>query len=69
MVISPAIGDNGVCRPLETLGRLKEIDWAKHGLCAYCVEEKRKEWTEEQMNVWDLMESWMLESDRLLDCK
>ena len=62
MVILPAIEDNGVYKPLEMLGRLKEIDWAEHGLCASCVEEKRKEWTDEQVNVWNLMESWLSES-------
>jgi hypothetical protein len=58
-VILPAIKDNGVFKPLETLERLKEIDWARHGLCASCVEEKRREWTDEQANVWNLMDRWL----------
>jgi hypothetical protein len=63
MVILPAIKDSEVYKPLETLGRLKQIDWAQHGLCVSCVEEKRKEWTDEQMSVWDSMENWLSESE------
>ena len=63
MVILPAIKDDGVYKPLETLGKLKDIDWAQHGLCATCVVEKRKEWSNEQTNVWNLMEVWLSASD------
>ena len=63
MVILPAIKDNEVYKPLEALGRLKEIDWAKHNLCENCVKEKRKEWTDEQTNVWNSMERWLSESE------
>ncbi|KAG6865149.1 hypothetical protein C0991_004831 [Blastosporella zonata] len=33
LVIQPAIEDDGVYKPLETLERIKSIDWAKAGLC------------------------------------
>ncbi|PPQ64808.1 hypothetical protein CVT26_002640 [Gymnopilus dilepis] len=59
LVIQPAIADDGVYKPLETLQRMKEIDWAKHGLCESCVVEKREEWTEEQRTVWNLMDTWL----------
>lgn len=59
LVILPAIEDNGVYKPLEMLATLKDMDWARLGLCPSCVEEKRKEWTEEQMNIWTLMEDWL----------
>lgn len=61
LVISPAIGDNGVYKPIETLERMKEIDWDQHGLCATCVVEKREEWTEEQGNIWTLVDKWLEE--------
>ena len=51
LVISPALMDGGVGRPLETLERMKNIPWADKGLCAECVQEKAQEWTEEQENV------------------
>ncbi|KAF9450268.1 hypothetical protein P691DRAFT_726395 [Macrolepiota fuliginosa MF-IS2] len=60
-VILPAIEDNGVYKPIETLERIKELAWAQHGLCASCVVEKREEWTEEQENVWQLVEKWLKE--------
>jgi hypothetical protein len=59
LVIQPAIEDDGVYKPLENLQRIKEIDWAKHGLCASCVIEKREEWEGEQRIVWDLMDTWL----------
>jgi len=67
LVIQPAIENDGVYKPLETLQRIKEIDWAKHGLCASCVEEKKNEWAEEQNNVWNLMDSWLLPPSEI-DC-
>jgi len=59
LVIQPALEDDGVYKPLESLQRIKEIDWASHGLCASCVVEKRDEWTEEQRTVWNLMDIWL----------
>jgi predicted lipoprotein with Yx(FWY)xxD motif len=59
LVIQPAIENDGVYKPLETLQRIKEIDWEAHGLCSSCTIEKREEWTEEQRNIWDLIDSWL----------
>ncbi|KAF9524459.1 hypothetical protein CPB83DRAFT_607900 [Crepidotus variabilis] len=59
LVIQPAIEDDGVYKPLETLKRMKAIDWEEHGLCAPCVEEKRREWTDEQRLIWRLMDVWL----------
>ncbi|KAF8801685.1 hypothetical protein BYT27DRAFT_7114369 [Phlegmacium glaucopus] len=59
LVIQPALNNDGVYKPLETLERLKSIDWAKEGLCPSCVVEKREEWSEEQRIVWRLMDSWL----------
>jgi len=58
-VISPAIESGGVYRPIETLERMRSLDWVKHGLCSACVEEKDKEWREEQENVWNMIERWL----------
>lgn len=59
LVIQPALEDDGVYKPLETLQRMKTIDWAKEGLCELCVREKREEWTEEQRVVWARMDQWL----------
>ncbi|KAJ7067021.1 hypothetical protein C8F01DRAFT_1120023 [Mycena amicta] len=59
LVIQPAIEDDGVYKPLETLERLKHIDWAEAGLCGACILEKHAEWTEEQKVVWGAMDGWL----------
>src|ERR1700742_3482410 len=59
LVISPALEDDGVYKPIETLERLKRIEWAQRGLCAECTREKRKEWSEEQEAIWALVEKWL----------
>ena len=59
LVIQPALDNDGVYKPLETLDRMKSIDWNKEGLCPSCVVEKREEWSEEQRTVWRLMDSWL----------
>jgi hypothetical protein len=59
LVIQPAIDDEGVYKPLETLERIKHIDWVKTGLCSACVLEKNAEWTEEQETIWRLMDRWL----------
>ncbi|KAJ6531883.1 hypothetical protein B0H19DRAFT_1189089 [Mycena capillaripes] len=59
LVIKPAIDDEGVYKPLETLERIKHVDWAKAGLCSACVLEKNAEWTEEQETIWRLMDQWL----------
>lgn len=59
LVITPAISNSGVCKPLEMLEQIKEINWASEGLCAACVREKTQEWTQEQEDVWEKMDSWL----------
>ncbi|KAJ6513156.1 hypothetical protein C8R45DRAFT_812194 [Mycena sanguinolenta] len=59
LVIQPALDDDGVYKPLETLQRIKNIDWANAGLCATCVSDKNAEWTEEQETIWRLMDQWL----------
>ncbi|KAJ7170786.1 hypothetical protein C8R43DRAFT_1085290 [Mycena crocata] len=59
LVIQPAIDDEGVYKPLETLERIKRVDWAQVGLCSACVLEKNTEWTEEQQTLWGLMDQWI----------
>ena len=59
LVIQPALDNDGVYKPLETLEQIKSIDWVKEGLCSSCVVEKREEWSEEQRTVWRLMDGWL----------
>lgn len=59
LVISPALGNNGLCKPLETLQAIIELDWKEHGLCEECVQSKREEWKGEQKEVWDRLDSWL----------
>ncbi|KAI0672630.1 hypothetical protein C8Q78DRAFT_1020489 [Trametes maxima] len=60
LVIQPALDDNGLCRPLETLERIIAIDWAAEGLCGECVQGKREEWRGEQRDVWERIDGWLL---------
>ncbi|EIW73989.1 hypothetical protein CONPUDRAFT_68079 [Coniophora puteana RWD-64-598 SS2] len=59
LVIQPAIEDDGVYKPLETLERIKRVDWVSEGICAACAREKREEWTRDQENVWEKMDGWL----------
>ena len=59
LVIQPALEDDGVYKPLETLERMRGVDWAKEGLCESCVREKMEEWRGEQEEVWRLMDKWL----------
>ena len=59
LVIQPAIENDGVYKPLETLQRIIDIDWAEEGLCNECVREKRSEWQEEQQIVWSKLDGWL----------
>ncbi|KAI8982947.1 hypothetical protein BD414DRAFT_464037 [Trametes punicea] len=59
LVIQPALDDNGLCRPLETLERIIAIDWAAEGVCADCVRDKTEEWRGEQRDVWERMDDWL----------
>lgn len=59
LVITPAISNSGVCKPLEMLEQIKQIDWATEGLCGVCIRDKTREWTQEQEDVWEKMDSWL----------
>ncbi|KAI0744062.1 hypothetical protein C8Q80DRAFT_1184827 [Daedaleopsis nitida] len=59
LVIGPALEDNGLCRPLETLDRIIGIDWAAEGVCTECVRDKTDEWRAEQREVWARIDDWL----------
>ncbi|KAJ4497333.1 hypothetical protein C8R41DRAFT_917683 [Lentinula lateritia] len=63
LVIAPAIEDSAMGKPLQTLERMKDVNWSECGLCEECVRIKREEWTEEQDRVWKIMDTWILEAD------
>ncbi|KAE9385456.1 hypothetical protein BT96DRAFT_982037 [Gymnopus androsaceus JB14] len=53
MVISPAIDNSAMGKPLQTLESMKGVDWVGLGLCEACAKDKIDEWTEEQAAVWE----------------
>ncbi|KAF7976524.1 hypothetical protein HWV62_6347 [Athelia sp. TMB] len=59
LVIQPALEDDGVYKPIESLQRIIEIDWPSKGLCPSCVTEKRAEWLSEQKEVWRKLDEWI----------
>ncbi|KAJ7589625.1 hypothetical protein C8J56DRAFT_36489 [Mycena floridula] len=59
LVIKPALGDDGVYKPIETLDRIKAIDWGTNGLCHSCLADKKAEWSEEQETIWQLVDQWL----------
>jgi hypothetical protein len=59
LVIQPALESDAVYKPLETLERMKSVDWAEKGLCPACVREKREEWTVEQEVIWKRVDGWL----------
>jgi len=59
LVIQPALECDGVYKPLETLEKMRTVDWRKEGLCESCVKEKREEWRGEQGDVWRRMDGWL----------
>jgi hypothetical protein len=59
LVIQPALENDGVYKPLETLQHMIDIDWGNLGLCLSCVIEKRAEWTREQEDVWEKADGWI----------
>lgn len=58
-VIAPALADNGLCRPIETLRKIQEIRWEDKGVCAECCAAKREEWDEEIRAVWEKVDEWL----------
>jgi len=59
LVIQPALDCDGVYKPLETLQKMMEIDWAKEGLCDACVQAKKVEWKGEQEVIWSKIDQWL----------
>lgn len=59
LVIQPALENDGVYKPLESLKRIIDIDWQSQGLCPSCVLDKRGEWKEEQEDVWRRIDLWI----------
>ncbi|THH33150.1 hypothetical protein EUX98_g1043 [Antrodiella citrinella] len=59
LVIQPALENNGLCRPIETLQSISDVDWSTHGLCEECMVEKRQEWKGEQEVVWKKLDDWL----------
>ncbi|TDL21472.1 hypothetical protein BD410DRAFT_789578 [Rickenella mellea] len=64
LVVQPALANDGVYKPLETLRSMANIDWANEGLCESCISEKRKEWKEDAIDIWDRMDEWIELIDR-----
>jgi len=60
-VIGPALSDptGGVSAPIETLQKIREIDWIELGLCEECVRDKREEWKGEADKIWEKMDEWL----------
>ncbi|KAI0063409.1 hypothetical protein BV25DRAFT_1854453 [Artomyces pyxidatus] len=63
-VISPALADGGVGRPLEELARISEKNWSQEGVCDACVIAKRKEWDEVAGGVWESVSKWVVEAEQ-----
>ena len=59
VVISPALADGGVGKPLETLHRMSEWNWKEEGICDSCVQGKKDEWEMEARAVWEKMDGWI----------
>lgn len=59
LVIGPALEDNGLCTPIETLRKIQKIRWEDEGLCAECCKEKREEWEEEARDIWNKLDGWL----------
>lgn len=57
LVISPAIDNSAMGKPLQTLEAMKSIDWGRYGLCEDCMKDKIDEWTEEQEQIWELIDA------------
>jgi hypothetical protein len=63
-VITPALADGGVGRPLETLARITAWPWNEKGVCDECVESMRAEWSEMANKVWEKVSGWVEEAEK-----
>ncbi|KAI0085916.1 hypothetical protein BDY19DRAFT_996349 [Irpex rosettiformis] len=59
LVIGPALETSGLCRPVETLRGIQEIEWEKEGVCEECCKEKREEWEGEIRVIWEKVDGWI----------
>ncbi|KAJ4477485.1 hypothetical protein J3R30DRAFT_3703911 [Lentinula aciculospora] len=59
LVISPAIEDSAMGKPLQTLQKMKSVNWSEYAICEECVRDKKEEWSEEQRRVWKLLDEWI----------
>lgn len=59
LVIQPALINSGLCRPIETLKEIIDLDWDSHGVCESCVVDKREEWRAEQRTMWVKLDDWI----------
>ncbi|KAN0123942.1 hypothetical protein V8E52_002432 [Russula decolorans] len=62
-VITPALTDGGVGRPLETLDRIASLFWNEMGVCDECVESKKSEWSETAKDVWEKTGGWIEDAE------
>ncbi|KAI9510260.1 hypothetical protein F5148DRAFT_617250 [Russula earlei] len=63
-VITPALVDSGVGRPLETLALIASLSWSEWGVCNECVESKKAEWNDTAKDVWEKVGGWVEEAER-----
>jgi len=63
-VITPALADGGVGRPLETLDRIASVSWNEMGVCDECVESKKIEWSETAKDVWENIGGWIEDAEK-----
>lgn len=66
-VISPALSDGGVSRPLETLARIQILagdGWRKRGVCDACVDWLHGQWESERTAIWDKLDGWIVEAEQ-----
>jgi hypothetical protein len=63
-VITPALADGGVGRPLETLDRIASLPWNEMGVCGECVESKKTEWSETAKDIWENIGGWIEDAEK-----
>ncbi|KAH9005063.1 hypothetical protein EDB86DRAFT_3061917 [Lactarius hatsudake] len=63
-VITPALADGGVGRPLETLTRIASQSWKEWGVCEECVESKKVEWGDTAKDIWEKIGGWVEEAEK-----
>ena len=63
-VITPALADGGVGRPLETLTHIASQPWKEWGVCDECVESKKEEWGDTAKDIWEKIGGWVEEAEK-----